>query len=146
MGEFGFPVEAPIVIYYDNQSAIQVFDNLVACSKINHVKPHVHYPRWLVHEHVVSLLYYKTDDQVVDIFMKSLSKAKFIKFQDLLGLQVSTIMGGCANAILPLESPKCSAGGGVLELAVMLVQHNYGSCRYIMFSCRLVEKLIEWSI
>lgn len=111
LGKFGFPIATLIVIYYDNHSAIQVAYNPVAHNKMKHFELHVHYVRHLVHEKVVSLLYYKTDDQVVDIFMKSLSEAKFVKFYDLIGLQETTIMGGCPTVILSFESPKCCVDG-----------------------------------
>lgn len=78
----------------------------------------------MVHEKVVSLLYCRTDDQVVDIFMKSLSEAKFVKFCDLGGHQGVASMGVCANVVSPLESPEHCANGGVLEPLVMLVQQN----------------------
>jgi hypothetical protein len=45
LGELGFPVQASTAIHCDNQSAIQVVDNLVAHSKMKHVKLHVHYLR-----------------------------------------------------------------------------------------------------
>jgi hypothetical protein len=56
----GFLFQASTVIYCDNQSAIQVVDNLVAHSKMKHVELHVHYLRQLVQEKVVTLVYYKT--------------------------------------------------------------------------------------
>ena len=46
--------------------------------------------------------------------MNSLSEVKFIKFQNLLGLKVATIMVGCACVISTLESLEhCANGGGV---------------------------------
>lgn len=114
LGELGFTVEALIVICYDNQSEIQVADTHVSHCKMKHVELHVHYLRQLVHDHVVSLLYCRTNDQVVDIFMKSVSKTKFIKFHDLLRLQEDSIMGGCVDVISPLEPLEhCANGGGI---------------------------------
>ena len=41
---------------------------------------------YLVHDHVIEVLYFPTDDQVVDIFTKSLTEAKFSKLRSMLGV------------------------------------------------------------
>jgi hypothetical protein len=51
----------------------------------------------------VSLVYCRIDDQIVDIFMKPLTKAKFVKLWAMLGLQEAAIMGGCIEIISPPE-------------------------------------------
>jgi hypothetical protein len=61
---------------------------------MKHVELHAHYLRQLVQENVVNLVYCRTNDQVVDIFMKPLSEAKFVKLWAMLGLQEVAIMGG----------------------------------------------------
>jgi hypothetical protein len=55
----------------------------------------------LVQEKVVTLVYCKTNDQIVDIFTKPLSEAKFVKLHNMLGLQEAAIMGGCPADIIP---------------------------------------------
>jgi hypothetical protein len=81
---------------------------------MKYVELHVHYLRSLVHEHIVSLLCCRMDDQVVDIFTKSLSAVKFIKSRDILGFHAATIIGGCANVIsCPKSIEHCANGGGV---------------------------------
>lgn len=80
LGELGFLVKASPIIYCDNQSAIQVIDNHVAHSKMKNIELHVHYLRQLVHEHIVSSLYCRIDDQFADMLTKSLSKSMFIRF------------------------------------------------------------------
>jgi hypothetical protein len=94
LGELKIPIQTSTTIYYDNQSAIHVTDNHVAHSKTKHVEIHAHYLRQLVHEHVVSLEYFRTEDRVVDIFTKPLVEARSIKLPTLLGLQEATITGG----------------------------------------------------
>lgn len=83
---------------------------------MNSIELHVRYLRHLVHEHIASLLYCKINDHVVDIFMNSLSESKFIKFWDLLKIQETAIMKGCANEISPLESLESCANGGCWNL------------------------------
>jgi hypothetical protein len=65
------------------------------------------------------------DDQVVDIFTKPLSEAKFIKLHMMLGIQEAAIMGGCpTDVISPPESPELCVDGGVLEHQVLMVHHT----------------------
>lgn len=93
-GELGFPIKTLVVLYCDNESAIQVVDNLVTHSKKKHVELRAHYLRQRVQEKVVNPIYYNIDDQVVDIFMKYPPKSKFVKLWDMLRLQEVEIMGG----------------------------------------------------
>ena len=51
----------------------------------------------LVHDRVLEMLYYRTDDQVADIFTKSLTKAKFSKLRSMLGVQECVIKGGIGS-------------------------------------------------
>lgn len=81
------------------------------------------------------------NDQVFDIFTKFLYEAKFIKFQDLLRLQATTIMRGCVDVIPPPKSTKLYVNGGVSEPIVMMVQHNFRSYGDILLSCQVVEQL-----
>jgi hypothetical protein len=77
MGELGFLVKTLIVVCCDNQSVIQVAKNPVVHSEMKHVELHAQCLRQLVQDNIVDLVYCKTNDQVIGIFMKPLSKAKF---------------------------------------------------------------------
>jgi len=99
-GELGFHVHISTTIYCDNQSAIQVADNPISHSNMKHVDFHAHYLRQLVHENIVSLIYCRIDDQVDDIFSKTLSTTKFIKLHMMLRIQEATIMGGCTTDVI----------------------------------------------
>ena len=48
----------------------------------------------LVHDRVLEVLFFPTDDQVVDIFTNSLTKAKFSKLQSMVGVHEFVIKGG----------------------------------------------------
>lgn len=75
----------------------------------------------MVQEKVVTLVYCKIDDQIIDIFTKALLKVKFIKFFTFLRLQEAMFMGGCPKVISPPESPQCCVDGEVLEHKSLLV-------------------------
>ena len=48
----------------------------------------------LVHDRILEVLFFPTDDQVADIFTKSLIEANFPKLQYMLGVQEFVIKGG----------------------------------------------------
>ena len=48
----------------------------------------------LVHDSVIEVLYCPTNDQVADIFIKSLTEVKFSKLRSILGFQELVIKGG----------------------------------------------------
>jgi hypothetical protein len=54
----------------------------------------MHFIRNLVHDRVLEVLFCPTDDQVADIFTKSLTEAKFSKLRSMLGVQELVIKGG----------------------------------------------------
>ena len=68
----GLPSEASSTIYCENQSAIKVVNNLFAHRNTKHIELHPNYLRHLVQEKVFTLVYYRIDDQIVDVFMNPL--------------------------------------------------------------------------
>jgi hypothetical protein len=77
-----------------NQSAIKIAKDLVEhqCSK--HIKIHMHFIRKFIHDQVIEVLFFPIEDQFVDIFTKSLTKANFSKLRSMLGVQEVVIKGG----------------------------------------------------
>jgi hypothetical protein len=84
-GLFDLDIDAT-VIFCDNQSFINMSDNLVFHDKMNHIEIWYHYIRDLVHKGVVKLQYVGTNEQVVDVLTKPMSHVKFEYFQDNLGV------------------------------------------------------------
>jgi hypothetical protein len=65
------------------------------------------------------------DHNIVDIFTKPLSKAKFINLHTMLGLQEVAIMGGVpTDVISPPESLESCVDGGMLEPHILMVHHS----------------------
>jgi hypothetical protein len=54
----------------------------------------MHFIRKLIHDQVIEVLFCPTEDQVADIFTKSLTEEKFSKLRSMLGVQEAVIKGG----------------------------------------------------
>ena len=83
----------PTVIYCDNQSCIERFENPVFHDKSNHIEIKYHFIYNYVKRGAVELQYISTDEQVADILTNSLGRGKFIHFGDKLGVVQNTFLG-----------------------------------------------------
>ena len=70
----------------DNQGAIQLSNNnkFHACTK--HIDVHYHFIREALENKLLEIKYVPTDENIVDIFTKLLSRPLFKKFREMLGL------------------------------------------------------------
>ncbi|MCO5609329.1 hypothetical protein L7F22_063555 [Adiantum nelumboides] len=73
-------------IYTDNRSALAIARNPIfhACTK--HIEVHYHYVRLRLSAGDISLAYVPTQDNLVDLFTKALSREKLEAFHKALGL------------------------------------------------------------
>ena len=53
----------------------------------------MHFIRKLVHDYIIEVLFFPTNDQVADFFIKSLIEVKFSKLRSMLGVQELVIKG-----------------------------------------------------
>ncbi|CAD7078080.1 unnamed protein product [Hermetia illucens] len=76
----------PINIYEDNSGAINIakYGNFTKNSK--HVEVHYHYVHEMVKENIINIVKVESNNNVADIFTKSLCKDKFEKFRSMLNL------------------------------------------------------------
>ena len=76
-----------VTLYCDNMSSIQLANNPVFHARTKHIEVHYHY----VHEKVlagdIDLVYVRTQEQVADIFTKSLGAEKLQSFRSAMGVQ-----------------------------------------------------------
>ncbi|KAL5577449.1 hypothetical protein UlMin_019148 [Ulmus minor] len=79
------PVDYAVPLYCDNQSAIRLAENLVFHTRTKHVEVHYHFIREKVLQEEIEMKQIKTDDQVADLFTKSLSSGKVEMFRCQLG-------------------------------------------------------------
>jgi hypothetical protein len=76
-----------IVIHCDNQSCIKLSENLVFHDRSKHIDIRDHFIRDCVQRRAVRLDYIQTDERMADIFTNALSRQKFEKFRDQMGLR-----------------------------------------------------------
>ena len=75
-----------MVIYCDNSSAIDTFENPVQHSKTKHIKIRYHFIGDLVERKIVVLEYIPTECQNADIFTKPLDRSKFETLRQVIGV------------------------------------------------------------
>ena len=97
----------PIIIYYDNTSAINISKNLVMHIQTKHIAIKYHYLRELVQDKEVRLEYINTKEKIVDIFTKALPKDAHEYLRGKLG-------------VIPLEK----ATYAKIELCIKCVDQN----------------------
>lgn len=73
-------------IYCDNNSTIKLSKNLVFCRKGKHIDVRYHFLRDFIHDGIIDVVYYRSENQVTDIFTQALKKESFLKFRDMLGV------------------------------------------------------------
>jgi hypothetical protein len=66
-------------LWCENKSAIKLTKDLVQHQRRKHIKLHMHFIVNVIHDQVIEVLFFPIEDQVADIFTKSLTKAKFSK-------------------------------------------------------------------
>ncbi|KAE8669113.1 Detected protein of unknown function [Hibiscus syriacus] len=81
------PIDYAVPLYCDNQSAIHLADNPFFHAITKHVEVHYHFIREKALQEEIEMKQIKTDDQVADLFTKSLSSGKF----EIFLCQLSTV-------------------------------------------------------
>jgi hypothetical protein len=94
LSEFGFEQHHLTILWCDNQSAIKLAKDPFQHQRSKHIELHMHFIRKLIHDQVIEVLFCPTEDQVADIFTKSLTEVKFSKLRSMLGVQEVVIKGG----------------------------------------------------
>ena len=77
----------PLKINCDNQGAIALAKDNKFHARTKHIDIRYHFIREAVEDGKISVKYIPTDDNTADIFTKPLSKPKFRRFVELLGLR-----------------------------------------------------------
>jgi len=75
-----------IVIQVDNKSTIELAKNPVNHERSKHIDFHFHFIRDHVKKGSVELVHVASQDQIADIFTKSLLKVLFDKYKKMIGM------------------------------------------------------------
>jgi hypothetical protein len=75
-----------MIIFCDNNSTIKLSKNPVLHGRRNHIDVKFHFLRDLTKDETIEIIYCKSEDEVVDIFNKSLKLELFVKLRRLLGV------------------------------------------------------------
>jgi hypothetical protein len=84
-GIFDLEMKATTILC-DNQSCIKMIVNPVFHDRSKHIEIQYHYIYDMVQRGALKLQYISTDEQVVDVLTKPLSRVKFEHFQDKLDI------------------------------------------------------------
>ena len=82
-------------IFADNQAAIAISHNLVFHGKTKHFNIKLFFLREVQKDGSVVLVYYKTEDQVADLFTKPLPTSKFEYLRQKIGVCSAKINEDC---------------------------------------------------
>jgi hypothetical protein len=94
LSEFEFQHQHLTIIWCDNQSSIKLTKYSVQHQCIKHIELHMNFIKNLIQDQVIEVLFFPTEDQVADIFKKSLTEPNFSKLRSMLGVQEVVIKGG----------------------------------------------------
>jgi len=75
-----------MIIFCDNNSTIKLSKNPVIHGRRNHIDVKFHFLRDLTKDETIEIIYCKSEDEVVDIFNKSLKLELLVKLRRLLGV------------------------------------------------------------
>jgi hypothetical protein len=75
-----------ISIKCDNQSSTKLASNPIYHAKSKHIETKHHFVREKIQSKKIDLMYHNTNDNVANIFIKPLGKAKFVIGRDKLGI------------------------------------------------------------
>ena len=75
-----------MTLFCDNMSTISILNNHVQHSRTKHIDIRYHFIRDLVEEKVVSLEHISTENQIADLFTKSLDTLRFEFLRKFLGV------------------------------------------------------------
>ena len=87
LGELNLAKEDPVTIYVDNKSAISLAKNRLSHNRSKHINIKYHFIRELVNEKIVELEHCRTEENLADMFTKSLKPEIFQKMKMKLGMQ-----------------------------------------------------------
>ncbi|CAL8115627.1 unnamed protein product [Prunus armeniaca] len=93
LDDFGEMQTEATLLFCDNMSAISMAKNLVFHQRTRHINRRYHFIREALQEGVIELKFCRSEEQLVDIFTKALSKDKFNQLRLKLGVKPISSLG-----------------------------------------------------
>lgn len=78
MTRFGFPLNYPTSLWYDNHSIIHISHNPMEHQHTRHIEIHMHFIKQLIQNGVLSMEYLSMEQHVADIFTKPLALPRYL--------------------------------------------------------------------
>ena len=89
IGEVLIPLDKPITLFSDNQSAIALAKDHQYHAHTKHINICFHFIRWVVNDGKIHLIFCPTNDMVTDTLTKALPSPKVKHFAAELGLHTA---------------------------------------------------------
>ena len=86
MKDLGKRMDTPIIVYEDNQGAIELTKNAKYHGRTKHIDISHHFVRERVMSKEIVVKYCPTNEMVADILTKGLTKGKFEKLRNMLNI------------------------------------------------------------
>jgi hypothetical protein len=90
--DVGQKQEGPTSIKCDNQSTIKLASNPIYHARSKHIETQHYFVREKIQSQEIEINYCNTNDNVADIFTKSLGKIKFVTFREMLGVKQNLVI------------------------------------------------------
>ncbi|KAL8091907.1 hypothetical protein AgCh_034248 [Apium graveolens] len=84
-----------VQLFCDNKLAIDMTKNQVYHSRTKHIAIKHHFIREASTSGEIEVVYYRTEEQMIDIFTKALARSKFEYLRDMLGVARKCIKEQC---------------------------------------------------
>jgi hypothetical protein len=82
--DIGIPQTSSTPLMEDNQAAIKLATNSTSSIRTRHIDIKYHHLKQEVKNGTIKMVYLPTDNQLADIFTKSLGRVLFVRFRDLI--------------------------------------------------------------
>ena len=111
--ELGISSNSP-VLHCDNRSATDMAYNPEHFGRMKHVERRRYYVRECVEDHLMTVPFVRTDDNIADFFTKALESKRFFRLHDSI-MNVTSEHRACrASAGPSAKSPRAGLRGGVV--------------------------------
>ncbi|XP_042380465.1 uncharacterized mitochondrial protein AtMg00810-like [Zingiber officinale] len=87
LSDLGCPCATPMILYCDNQAAMQIAANPVFHERTKHIEVDCHFIRQQVQSKLIKTCYVRSQDQLADVFTKALPSTQFQCLLSKLGSQ-----------------------------------------------------------